>query len=159
MNVHVPGPLESTMLASRKRLDAKFRGHLSAHARPVIQAKPVDPNAIRCPWPCFADETEYGAKEMSLSKIVNLVSIFYGVSEIDIKSARRTAKVMEPRMVCYYLAKELTHHSYPSIGRAFGDRDHTTILSGYRAITKRMTLDPALAKSIRSIRARLEGGN
>lgn len=61
---------------------------------------------------------------------------FYGITRVDLVSARRTKAITYPRQVAMYLSKELTTHSMPSIGRLFGDRDHTTVLHAIRKVRK-----------------------
>jgi len=154
MNIATP----QEQFASRKRLKALF---YEPNSMPAIRApisKKQDRDEASCPWPCFANDESFVAKELSLGLVLRVVADFYGVSTNDVISARQTAKVMEPRMVCYFLAKELTTYSYPRIGRMFGGRDHTTILSGYRAVVRRMAFDSALAKTVKTLRAKLEEG-
>jgi chromosomal replication initiator protein len=58
------------------------------------------------------------------------------VKVADILSKRRSRSVARPRQVAMALAKELTNHSLPEIGDAFGGRDHTTVLHAYRLINE-----------------------
>jgi hypothetical protein len=66
--------------------------------------------------------------------IISATSAHYGVTVIDILSARRQAEIVRPRQVAMYLAKVLTLRSLPEIGRWFGGRDHTTVLHAARKI-------------------------
>lgn len=66
----------------------------------------------------------------TLQELIQKVAEKYGVSVEDIKSARRTHAIMKPRLEFYYRARTETFHSYPTIGRFCGNRDHTTVLSG-----------------------------
>ena len=54
----------------------------------------------------------------------------------DLLSNRRSRSITRPRQVAMALSKELTNHSLPEIGDAFGGRDHTTILHGCRKIVE-----------------------
>ena len=58
----------------------------------------------------------------------------FGVSEIDVKSERRTRNVIEPRHVIMWRARRETVMSLPEIGRRLGGRDHTTVLCAARKI-------------------------
>lgn len=69
----------------------------------------------------------------------------------DMLSPRRTAKVVEARHVAIYLAKKLTEHSLPEIGRRFGDRNHTTILHAVRRIDKLVSKNAEFASRVRLI--------
>ena len=55
---------------------------------------------------------------------------------ISSNSKLRTRSVARPRQMAMALAKELTNHSLPEIGREFGGRDHTTVMHACKAINK-----------------------
>ena len=87
----------------------------------------------------FAQETlrdlmRAQASVISLSNIQKTVADYYQLKLTDLLSARRTRSLARPRQVAMALAKELTEHSLPEIGEAFGGRDHTTVLHGCRVI-------------------------
>jgi chromosomal replication initiator protein len=54
-----------------------------------------------------------------------------------------------------YLTRELTDHSLPSIGRYFGNRDHTTVLYAIRAVEKRMASDPVYRGDVEALKGAL----
>ncbi|MEY3372216.1 MAG: chromosomal replication initiator protein DnaA, partial [Pseudomonadota bacterium] len=88
----------------------------------------------------FAQETlrdlmRAQATVISLSNIQKTVADYYQLKLSDLLSARRTRSLARPRQVAMALAKELTEHSLPEIGEAFGGRDHTTVLHGCRVIS------------------------
>jgi chromosomal replication initiator protein len=93
--------------------------------------------------------------EFALRTIRNAVCTAYGVSPRDFNSDRRTANLVRPRQVAYYLAKEFSHFSFPVIGRHFGNRDHTTALYGYRKIARLRQTDKKLDREICSLIATL----
>ena len=64
----------------------------------------------------------------------NISGVFYKIKPSDILSKRRSRSIARPRQVAMALAKELTSHSLPEIGEAFGGRDHTTVLHAVRKI-------------------------
>jgi chromosomal replication initiator protein len=87
----------------------------------------------------FAQETlrdlmRAQASVISLSNIMKTVADYYQLLLKDLTSAKRTRSIARPRQMAMALAKELTEHSLPEIGAAFGDRDHTTVLHGCRKI-------------------------
>jgi len=75
-------------------------------------------------------------KLISIENIQRTVAEYYKVKVADLLSKRRSRSVARPRQVAMALAKELTNHSLPEIGDAFGGRDHTTVLHAYRLINK-----------------------
>jgi len=66
------------------------------------------------------------AKLVTIENIQKTVADYYKVRMADLLSKRRSRSVARPRQVAMALAKELTNHSLPEIGDAFGGRDHTT---------------------------------
>lgn len=75
-------------------------------------------------------------KLVSIENIQRTVAEYYKIKIADLLSKRRSRSVARPRQVAMALAKELTNHSLPEIGDAFGGRDHTTVLHAYRLINE-----------------------
>lgn len=73
-------------------------------------------------------------KQVSIDNIQRVVAEYYKIKISDLLSKRRNRSVARPRQVAMSLAKELTNHSLPEIGDAFGGRDHTTVLHACRKI-------------------------
>lgn len=71
-------------------------------------------------------------KLVTIDNIQKTVAEYYKIKVADLLSKRRTRSVTRPRQMAMALAKELTNHSLPEIGNAFGGRDHTTVLHAYR---------------------------
>jgi chromosomal replication initiator protein len=74
------------------------------------------------------------ARLVSIENIQKTVAEYFKIRLGDLLSKRRTRSIARPRQVAMALAKELTNHSLPEIGDAFGGRDHTTVLHGCRRI-------------------------
>ena len=73
-------------------------------------------------------------KLVTIDNIQRVVSEYYKVKMSELLSKRRSRSVARPRQVAMALAKELTNHSLPEIGEAFGGRDHTTVLHACRKV-------------------------
>jgi chromosomal replication initiator protein len=73
-------------------------------------------------------------KLVSISNIQSTVAEYYRIKTSDLMAKRRNRSVARPRQMAMALAKELTNHSLPEIGDAFGGRDHTTVLHACRKI-------------------------
>jgi len=73
-------------------------------------------------------------KQVSIDNIQRIVAEYYKIKLSDLLSKRRTRSIARPRQVAMSLSKELTNHSLPEIGEAFGGRDHTTVLHACRKI-------------------------
>ena len=75
-------------------------------------------------------------KQVSLENIKRTVADYYKIKVADLLSKRRNRSIARPRQVAMALSKELTNHSLPEIGDAFGGRDHTTVLHACRKIAE-----------------------
>jgi len=73
-------------------------------------------------------------RQVSIDNIQRTVAEYYKLKLSDLLSKRRTRSIARPRQVAMALSKELTNHSLPEIGEAFGGRDHTTVLHGCRKV-------------------------
>ena len=71
---------------------------------------------------------------VTIENIQKTVAEYYKIRIADLLSKRRSRSIARPRQVAMALAKELTNHSLPEIGDAFGGRDHTTVLHACRRI-------------------------
>jgi chromosomal replication initiator protein len=85
-------------------------------------------------------------KLVSIDNIQKTVAGYYKIRVADLLSARRTRSITRPRQMAMALAKELTSHSLPEIGEAFGGRDHTTVLHACRKINELKESDTRIAE-------------
>ena len=73
-------------------------------------------------------------RQIGIENIQKIVADYYKIRVGDLHSKKRTRSIARPRQIAMALAKELTNHSLPEIGDAFGGRDHTTVLHACRKI-------------------------
>ena len=97
----------------------------------------------------FAQETlrdllTVHAQSITVPNIQKTVADFYQLRLQDLLSKRRSRSLARPRQVAMALSKELTEHSLPEIGEAFGGRDHTTVLHACRTIRELTETDGKL---------------
>lgn len=76
------------------------------------------------------------ARLISIDNIQRTVAEYYKIKLAELLSAKRNRSVARPRQMAMALSKDLTSHSLPEIGEAFGNRDHTTVLHGCRKIVE-----------------------
>ena len=121
------------LLARRIRSNVRdLEGALNTlAARANFFGKPVTP--------AFAEETlrdllSVHQLAVTVPNIQKVVADYYQVRLSDLLSKRRVRSLARPRQLAMALAKELTEHSLPEIGDAFGGRDHTTVLHACRTI-------------------------
>jgi len=81
---------------------------------------------------------------ITMENIQKSVAEYYKLRVADMLSRRRTRTIARPRQMAMALSKELTEHSLPEIGEAFGGRDHTTVLHACRTIEKLCETDGRL---------------
>lgn len=108
----------------------------------------------------FAHETLGGAlarprEHITVETVIKAVASYYGVKALDLKSPRRHRSIAGPRAVAMYLSRQHTKDSYPDLGRAFGGKHHTTVISAVEKITERLRDDPGLRGELHAIEATL----
>jgi chromosomal replication initiator protein len=95
------------------------------------------------------------AADLSIDDISAAVADYYGLTVEELTGPGRTRKVARPRQLVMYLAREETDSSLPQIGKALGDRDHTTILYGCDKVEDLIETNPSLRREVLEIKARL----
>jgi len=88
---------------------------------------------------------------VSIDNIQKVVAEYYKIKVSDLHAKRRSRSVARPRQVAMYLAKDLTNHSLPEIGEAFGGRDHTTVLHAVRKIKELMETDSDIKEDVKNL--------
>ena len=87
--------------------------------------------------------------------VMKCVARYYRVKVSDLKSPRRHKAIAGPRSVAMYLARTHTSSSYPELGRAFGGRHHTTVLSAVDKTTVKLDNDHGLRGEVQAIESLL----
>jgi chromosomal replication initiator protein len=90
-------------------------------------------------------------KLVSIDNIQRTVVEYYKIKMSDMLSKRRSRSVARPRQVAMALSKELTNHSLPEIGDAFGGRDHTTVLHACRKIAQLRESDADIREDYKNL--------
>lgn len=90
-------------------------------------------------------------KLVSVDNIQRTVAEYYKIKISDLLSKRRSRSVARPRQVAMALSKELTNHSLPEIGDAFGGRDHTTVLHACRKIGELRETDADIREDYKNL--------
>ncbi|PWU18022.1 MAG: chromosomal replication initiator protein DnaA, partial [Candidatus Rokuibacteriota bacterium] len=87
-------------------------------------------------------------KVITIDQIQRKVAEFFGVKLTDMRAKTRTQAVAFPRQISMYLARQLTHASLAEIGRAFGGKDHTTVLHAVSKVHALLQEDPKFKKTL-----------
>lgn len=112
---------------------AKFTGH----AIDVHLAK----DALR-------DLIAVRGRQVTMENIQKTVADYYKIKVAEMYSKKRTRNFARPRQVAMALSRELTNHSFPEIGEAFGGRHHTTVMHACDEIDQLRQNDPTIARDI-----------
>ena len=88
---------------------------------------------------------------MTIEQIQKVVAEYYKIRVSDILSSKRDRKITMPRHIAMAMSKDLTSHSLPSIGDAFGGRDHTTVLHACKKINALKTSSSSISKDYQNI--------
>jgi chromosomal replication initiator protein len=125
---------------------------LMAHSS--IGGRPVSVDLAR---DVLQDLVQPGDSALTVEAIQGETCRHYGVSIADLRSQKRTKRVVGPRQVAMYLARELTDASLPSIGRSFGGRDHTTVMHAVQKVSRQMGDEGEVFAAVQALTARLTG--
>ena len=115
------------------------------------------------PQPVTVDATRNILEQMSFKRqkvvtvpiIQTIVANYFDLTVDDLTGTRRNKQIVTPRQIAMYLARELTQDSLPQIGRAFGGRDHTTVMHSTEKIEGAIGEDHILEQQVQEIRERL----
>ncbi|MDG1821069.1 MAG: chromosomal replication initiator protein DnaA [Methylophilaceae bacterium] len=87
-------------------------------------------------------------RQVTIENIQKTVADYYKIKVAEMHSKKRSRNVSRPRQIAMSLARELTNHSFPEIGEAFGSRHHTTVMHACEEIEQLRLNDQAIARDI-----------
>ena len=82
----------------------------------------------------LADLLSINDKKISINSIQEQVVLYFNLKLSDMTSSRRSISIARPRQMAMFLCKDMTSFSYPEIGKAFGGKDHTTVMHAVKKI-------------------------
>jgi chromosomal replication initiator protein len=91
----------------------------------------------------------------SLTEIIDAAAVEFGVEREALLARDRRPAVAAARQVAMYVARELTEHSLPEIGRGMGGRNHTTVLHAVNRVSEAIRTDPAVRNAVDNLRRHL----
>ena len=112
---------------------AKFTGHV------------IDVNLAR---EALKDLIAVRGRQITMENIQKTVADYYKIKVAEMYSKKRSRNFARPRQIAMALARELTNHSFPEIGEAFGSRHHTTVMHACEEIEQLRQNDPMVARDI-----------
>ncbi len=90
-------------------------------------------------------------RQLTIEHIQKTVAAYYKIRVSDLLSSKRDRRVTMPRHMAMFLSKDLTTHSLPSIGDAFGGRDHTTVLHACKKISSLKTTSSSVEQDYKNL--------
>ncbi len=114
----------------------------------VIENKPITLETARN---VLKDMVKEHTEKIDTKRILNKVSLYFGVSPEEIKSKKRSKNLVLPRQISMYLLRELTDLSLPEIGNTLGSKHHTTILYAHKKIKEALKKNLQMQNVINSI--------
>lgn len=134
IDVHIP--TEVAFLIA-KRFQSNIREMEGALRRVVANSRFTGhPITLEFAKEALRDLLALQDRLVSIDNIQKTVAEYYKIRVADLLSKRRSRSVARPRQLAMALAKDMTNHSLPEIGDAFGGRDHTTVLHACRKIAE-----------------------
>jgi chromosomal replication initiator protein len=94
-------------------------------------------------------------KHVTPRQIITKTASYFNIKPEELCSPARDKHIATPRHIAAYLMRTELNESYPSIARAVGRKDHTTILNSFRKIDREIKLDLSLREQINEVRERL----
>lgn len=135
-----------------KRIQSNVRELEGALKRVIANAHfKAEPITVDFTKEALKDLLALQAKLITVENIQKTVAEYYKIKVADLTSKRRNRSVTRPRQMAMTLAKDLTNHSLPEIGDAFGGRDHTTVLHAYRKIKELMASNIDIDEDYRNL--------
>lgn len=125
----------------------RIQAHYSLIRRPITMDIARD---------ALIDFVRAADKRVNVEDILRKVTDHYNIRMSDMVGPRRHRSIARPRQIAMYLCKELTSKSYPEIGRAFGGRDHTTVMHGIKQVTKLLETDNDIQQDVKMLMRALE---
>jgi chromosomal replication initiator protein len=154
-NVHLP---EEVAFFIAKRIRSNVR-ELEGALKRVVANSRFTGRAITLEFAkdALKDLLTLQAKLITIENIQKTVADYYKVRVADLLSKRRNRSIARPRQVAMALAKELTTHSLPEIGDAFGGRDHTTVLHACGRIRELRSAEQRVGEDYQNLLRTLTG--
>jgi chromosomal replication initiator protein len=155
MNVSIPDDVAMFIAGRVKSNVRELEGSLVrliaiASLRGEAITKTLAQDAIRN----IAKEEDAGV--ITVQQIQKLVASTYKLSVDELLSKNNARHISHPRQVAMYLCKNLTKHSYPEIGRAFGGKHHTTVIHSVEKIESLVSIDVTLQRLISELTESLQ---
>lgn len=148
-NIDLPGDVAFFIA---KRIRSNIRELEGAFRRVMATANfTASPITLEFAKEALRDLIAIQERTITIDNIQKIVAEYYKIRTSDLHSNRRSRSITRPRQLAMALSKELTNHSLPEIGAAFGGRDHTTILHGCRKVASLRESDSKIDEDYKNL--------
>jgi chromosomal replication initiator protein len=154
---HVELPEEVAFFVA-KRIRSNVRELEGALRRIIANARFTgQPITLDFAKEALKDLLNLQARLVTMENIQKTVADYFKVRMSELLSERRSRSVARPRQIAMALAKELTAHSLPEIGSAFGGRDHTTVMHACKRVKELQESEPRVREDYSNLLRMLTG--
>ncbi len=141
---HIPVHDDAVLHLIADRVSSNVRALEGALIRVVashsLTGRPIDPALAASVLEEMYPNLRTGSP--TIAAVQDVVASHYGISVSELVSPNRATRVAWPRHVAIHLARALTSDSLPAIGRAFGGRNHATVLHACKRVSERVRTEP-----------------
>jgi chromosomal replication initiator protein len=95
-------------------------------------------------------------KHIGVTQIQKAVTEYFSLKPNDLKAKSRRRNLVIPRQLAMFMCREITEESLPGIGKAFGGRDHSTVIHAFQKVKKDLETNTKLYKDLTAIKKMLE---
>jgi chromosomal replication initiator protein len=138
-HLEVPDDVISLIAQISKKSVRELEGNLST-IRMLSELKGV-PITLTLAKDTFSNILQSQKQGLNIEEVQRIVAEHFGITIRDLKSSSRAKPIVGPRQIAMYLARKVLEMGYAEIGRAFGNRDHTTVLHAEAKVKDRMADD------------------
>jgi chromosomal replication initiator protein len=150
-NIRLPEEVVNYIARISKRSIRELEGNLKKIKMfSELQGLPIDYELVKKILSHHETQTT-----ISIEEVQKLVADHFKVRVLDLKSSTRAKPIVVPRQIAMYLIKKFLDKSLVDIGKAFGGKDHTTVMNALQRVNTLQTADQDLAKDIEDLEQRI----
>ena len=150
-NIRLPEEVVNYIARISKRSIRELEGNLKKIKMfSELQGLPIDYELVKKILSHHETQTT-----ISIEEVMKLVADHYKVRVLDLKSSTRAKPIVVPRQIAMYLIKKFLEKSLVDIGKAFGGKDHTTVMNALQRVNTLQATDQDLAKDIEDLEQRI----
>ncbi|MGK0289881.1 MAG: chromosomal replication initiator protein [bacterium] len=149
LNIPIDDEITNLIASTVKSNVRDLRGILiNLEAESSLMEQKITPSRVRV---LLRERLNIEDKPSSVNDIIRTVAAKFDVKVSDIKSEKRGRSISQARQVAMYIVRELTNMSFPTIGKNFGGKNHSSVVQACKKIKALMQKDPEMKQRLKSI--------